>query len=197
MNVTSSSTYGAGVRPLSIVSCASGSHALDCVTYSIENFLQLESGQGGEADRSLEQIFDYWSQQEGAVPSHFSPHDDLVVSSEVIRAVIDVRAENPMDFIMADHKVCSITGRASGWRGMPLGKLGAWHEYIRVRAAQYNLCRHTGVPAFYEIRHQVAGIESHFVVLLLPVSNRASGKTERIHSCVRRLSENQLVEVGK
>lgn len=197
MNLDMTSTYGAGVRPLNIASCASGHHALDCVTYSIENFLQLESGHDDEGDCSLERIFDYWSQQEGAVPSHFSPHDDIAASSETIRAIIDVRAENPMDFVMADHKVCAVTGRASGWRGMPLGKLGAWHEYLRVRAAQYNLCRHTGVPGFYEIRHLVAGIESHFVVLLLPVSNKATGKTERIHSCVRRLSENQIVEVRK
>lgn len=197
MNVNAISTYGAGIRPLNIASCAFGLHAMDCAAYSIESFLQLESGRGGEGDRSLERIFDYWSQQEGAVPSHFSPHDDIAGSSEAIRAIIDVRAENPMDFVMADHKVCFVTGRASGWRGMPLGKLGVWQEYSRVRASQYNLCRHTGVPAFYEIRHQVAGIESHFVVLLLPVSNKVNGKTEHIHSCVRRLSENQVVKVFK
>lgn len=80
------STYGARIRLLNIASFASGSHALDHVTCSTESFLQLESSQGGEEGHSLDWFFDYRSQQEGAVPPHFVPHEEIAASSEAIQA---------------------------------------------------------------------------------------------------------------
>ncbi len=189
---STTSAYGIGVRPLNVSTFKSDAHALECVTYSIENFLCLEGGSQSGGDKSLEKLFDYWCQQEGSIPSHFTPYEYIVSSRETITAVIDVRPDNPMDFVLSHHKVCSTTGRSDGWRGMPLGRIDAWGDYLRVRAIQYNLCRHTGLPSFHEIRHDVSGLQSHFVVLLLPVSDTNSGKTERVYSCVRRLSENQF-----
>lgn len=190
-------TYGAGARPINVANFEAEAQTLECATYSLESFLYLEARHHPDGTGSLEQVFDYWCQLDGSVPSSFKPLVDIPTAAESIRAVIDVRNADPMEFVLADHKVCSSTGRANGWRGKPLGKIGIWTEYLRIRAMHYNLCRRTGVPSFHEIKHDISGLSSHFVVLLLPVSEAISGETVSVYSCVARQSENRLLELNR
>lgn len=159
----------------------------ESLQYDFKDFFLLESG------TDLEHLFDYWSQQEGAVPTHFSPEIDLPLFSGAVTACIGVSSPDPMEFWPKEHRVCQETGRGTGLSGQP-AKGHPWRQYAAAVTTEYNFCRHSGMPEYSEIHQSIGGIESHFTRLLLPVSRDPNGNVTDLYACIRHLRQNKRVK---
>ena len=155
--------------------------------YDFSEFFLLEQG------TVLENLFDYWSRQEGAVPAKFSPEIDMPEFGSAVTACLNVTASDPMDFWMNKHRVCEKTGRGADISGQPIKGL-SWLNYAAELSSEYNLCRHTGVPDYSEVHQRIDGIESHFTRLMLPISRNPSERVTDIFVCVSHLRENMRIE---
>ncbi len=177
---------GARSRPQisSRISMEYGEHL--SLSYNIDDFLIFEDGQ------PLAEIFDYWSQQEGTVPSHWAPEMDLPQIFGHVSACIDVSATDPAYFRIVSHRICPLTGRGAGWGDILLKDIG-WSEYATSLAADYTFCRRSQIPEFHEIKQKIGAISSRYNRLILPVSDTPNGKVTKLYTCIQNLAQNRVV----
>jgi len=137
---------------------------------SIEAMVARETDPASGRPTALRSLFDYWQSRrvgEMAPSGAFDPAGAFTPEEFQWVSWIDVRREDPMDFVFQDHPGYLL----GNWTGKSVRQYPN-EIHARSIALEYLTCKMVQQPSYYEITQKMGPVARTYVRLLLPVQDR-------------------------
>lgn len=160
--------------------------------FSLEVFFEREAG---SAPR---QLYDYWDGLPlgpSGLPAETVCHPRTTLPKAAAQWVswIDTTAEDPMEFVIWDHRESPIAGLGTELSGRRLGDIREAPLHFSACAIEYLYCKHERLPMYHEIDQILCGYKRHYTRIMVPVADER-GDVNRIYYAIRRLRETTRVK---
>lgn len=150
---------------------------------------EVDRDTGG--DTTLASLFKYWQDKRhlGRLPLSETFEPSAVFTPEEMRWVswIDVRAENPFNFVLHNHP-----GQLFGDFSNTALRDYPHKSQSTCCAFEYDDCKRTQQPAYHEVNQRIGGYHRQYVRVLLPTADRA-GKVTKLFYATRYLNTPVMV----
>ena len=126
-------------------------------------------------ETALSRLFWYW--QERALLEDGLPSLETFRPLDTGLPWVEMRAENPMHFIMRDHPA----GISGDWNDAPFAEYPV-QMHGQACALEFLHCKVRREPTFVNIHQKIRGVERNYEKLSVPLSDRSGAVTRAVYA---------------